>query len=395
MSLRQQALRDWSDRVPASAEFSGACDLNVLRETVNEKLSPRRFCRQELEMTAHFPRLAAYGVVAALVLTTAACGSSADRDAPSEGQGTGQVETLKVMMFPGQTYKVPLTIAKDQGYLADAGIAIEEVTEPSNMTGPQGLKATNSQIGIWATSDMVRGWQAGFDVAFFCGSLPYLETTLMTAPGSDLPSTKKGDSWKDVLQGLSGKTVGIQTPVGSGMHVIFESVMAAYGVDDITYVTTGVDPAVQAASLGKGTVDVIQASPSTTQHLEVTKAAEPILYLPDGPPEYREFYGSGWAASREWLDANPKLASGFCSAVEQGLRFIQDEANADTVKAILAEELGIKNEAVASEVRQTFSAYSVDIDRATFTNTLDRFTDMGLLKAEPKPSFDDVVWTSS
>lgn len=95
-------------------------------------------------MIAQFPRPATLGIVPALVLANAACGSS-----------------------------------------ADAGTANEEVAEPS---------------------DTVREWQAGYDLAFFCG---------------DLPSTEKGDPREDVLlervEVASGTTVALPVCPGSSL----------------------------------------------------------------------------------------------------------------------------------------------------------------------------------
>jgi NitT/TauT family transport system substrate-binding protein len=348
----------------------------------------------------------------AVAMSITACGGADDGDADpttdeptaaeaDEGDEGDETEepapeppadpvTLEIMMYPGQTYRLPLFIAEQEGYLAEAGIEIEEVPQPANLSGVQGLEATGADIAILATATLAQGWQAGADVDFFCGSIPILQTTLMAAPDSDLPSTADGASWEEVLEGLSGTTIGIQTPIGSGLHLIFESVLETYGVTDVTFVNTGVQANLVEAALANGDVDVAQASPSTTQALEVSGAAEPILYMPDGPEEYQTLYGSGWVAPRAWVEENPELATGFCDALDRALDFINDDANAEATEALLQEDLGIEGE-VATMVRGTFAEYSSAIDPESFQSTLDGFVELGILEADPEPTYEEMV----
>lgn len=320
--------------------------------------------------------------------STEATGSGAEPQVPTE------TTTVELMMFPGQTYRLPIRIAEQQGYFEEVGIQISEVPQPGNISGVQGLEATGADAGILSISTLAQGWQGGAEVAYFCGSLPLTQTTLLASADSDLPSTEEGASWEEVVQSLSGKTIGIQTPVGSGLQLLFAAMLEEQGVTDVDYVNTGVQTQVVQAALDNGEVDVVQANPTGVQQLLLNADVKTVAYLAaeEGPVQYNGYYGSAWVGTREWLENSPELAEGFCQATEKALEFIRDDANTEEAATALVEDTGVSQEVAERAVTDyTFEDWSTEIGQGTVETTIDAYIDLGVLEESPVPTYDDIV----
>jgi ABC-type nitrate/sulfonate/bicarbonate transport system substrate-binding protein len=331
-----------------------------------------------------------------LVLALAACGGGGDKSSSgataSSSASGGSVEqpTVKIMMFPGQSYRVPVAVAEQEGYLKDAGITLTKVDQPNNLQGMQALQATGADIGVISTPTLVQGVQAGSDGAFFCGGINVLQTTLMAPPDSKLPATKDGHDWKKVLQALEGKNVGIQTPVGSGLQLIFAEALSEAGVKNVNYVNIGAGFTVLQGALQSGSVDVVQANPPGTQSLIAAKAAKPLIYMADGPSAYADYYGSAFVAPKKFIQGSPKTARAFCDAITKAEKFIGDSANADAVTKVIAAETGVTPD-VAKDVIPTFKDFSTKLDPDRLQTTFDAYVKLGLAKPEPKPTVETLV----
>jgi len=342
-------------------------------------------------------RTRALAASAGLVLALAACGGgdSEEPAATSSGSDSGggaEVEkpNVTIMMFPGQSYRVPVAVAEQEGYLDDAGITLTKVDQPNNLQGMQGLQATGADIGVVSTPTLVQGVQAGSQGAFFCGGIDVLQTTLMAPPDSDLPSTEDGADWEEVLQSLEGKNVGIQTPVGSGLQLIFAEALKEAGVENVNYVNIGAGFTVLQGALESGSVDVVQANPPGTQSLIAADAAKPLIYMADGPSAYADYYGSAFVAPTSFIEDSPNTARAFCDAMGQALEFIKDPANEDAVVEIIASETGVEP-GVAKEVVPTFEDFSTELDPDRLQTTFDAYVDLGLAKPQPEPTVDSLV----
>lgn len=325
--------------------------------------------------------------VALLVLAgTTACGSNS-----SSGTSKDGLATVKVMMFPGQAYRLPIVVAQQERFFEQHGITLEVVAQPNGITGAQGMAATKAQVGHLSISTVAQGWQAGQDFPFFCGGIDVTQTTLVAATDSKLPSTADGATWQQVLQALKGKKIGIQTPVGSGLQLLFAEALKEAGVTDVTYVNLGGTPATTKAALANGSIDVAQINPPGTQVMQAEGYGKPLIYLPEGPSAYKDYYGSGLVAPRAWLEANPKIAANFCEAVKESLDFIADPANAETSQALLEKDAGVLADAAKLVVATAYNNFSTELSQATIDKTLSAYVELGILKADPKPTYDSLV----
>lgn len=325
--------------------------------------------------------------LAALALS--ACGGG-DGESTSSGE-SGELETVRVMMFPAQGYRMQPLVAHEKGIFEEHGIKMEITEQPATLQGIQGLEATKSHVGQVTVGTLGQGVQAGDDAKFFCGGIDVLQTMLMTAPDSQLPSTEDGATWQEVLQSLEGKKIGIQTPVGSGLQLIFAAALEEAGVTDVTYVNLGGAASGTIAALQNGSVDVAQTNPPTTQFFQETGQAKPLLYMSEGPTTYKDYYGSAWVAPTSWLEEEPELAEAFCDAMEESLDYIKDPANNEEIVDIFVEDSGLEKATVELLVDQAYGDFSTELPRESLEKTIEGYTDLGIFKPTPELSYDVLV----
>jgi len=328
---------------------------------------------------------------AALALCLAATACSGGGSQTAEDSADTATEHVRVMMFPSQAYRLPVIVAEEEGMFEERGIDLEIVEQPTNLQGMQGLEATDSDVGQVSATTLVQGWQAGSEGVFFCGGINYIQTTLMAAPDSDLPSTEEGATWQEVLKALEGKKIGIQTPVGSGVQLLFAEALAEAGVEDVTYVNVSAGSTTALAALENGSVDVIQISPTGTQYALDSGAGKPLVYLPEGPSAYKDLYGSAWVAPNEFVEERPETAAAFCDAVGEALEFIRDDANKEAAAKILADDTGVSPQVAELVLDQVYDDFSTELDEETLTRTFETYVELGIAEAEPKPTFDSLV----
>lgn len=319
-----------------------------------------------------------------------ACGSGSTSSASNTSGGLSDVT---VMAFPGQSYRLPFLVADQEGFFKNHGISFKFVDQPNNLTGTQGMAATKAQVGVLSTTTQVQGAQAGQTYPFFCGGINVLQTTLIANTGSTLPSMSDGASWQQVLQALKGKKIGIQTPVGSGLQILFAAALkeAGLGPNDVTYVNLGGTPTTVEAALKNGSVDVAQVNPPGTQLLQTQKFGKPLIYLPDGPSVYKDYYGSGLVADPNWLKDNASTAKQFCDAYTEGLNWLKKPANANQAATILSKDSGVPQDASKLVVTDTFSDFSIGLNNATMQKTFDAYVNLGIAKPSPKPTTATLV----
>jgi NitT/TauT family transport system substrate-binding protein len=324
----------------------------------------------------------------------AACGSDDSGDSGDSGSSGGLTD-VTVMAFPGQSYRLPFLAADQEGFFKNHGISFKFIDQPSNITGTQGMAATKAQVGFLSTTTQVQGAQAGQTYPFFCGGIDVLQTTLIADTDSDLPSTSDGATWQEVLQALKGKKIGIQTPVGSGLQILFAAALEEAGVssDDVTFVNLGGVPTTVQAALQKGSVDVAQINPPGTQLLQTQGYGKPLIYMADGPDVYKNYFGSGPVLDPAWLKDNPDVAKEFCAAFQEGLAWVQDPANADDAAAILSKDTAIPEDVAKLVVTDTFGDFIPELDNDTMQATFDGYVDLGIAKPDPAPTTDDLVVT--
>lgn len=321
----------------------------------------------------------------------AACGSDDDSGGNKSGS-SGGVTTVTLMAFPGQSYRLPFLVADQKGFFKDHDIALKFVDQPNTITGTQGMAATKANVGFLSSVTEVQGFQAGQTYPFFCGGIDVLQTTLIADTDSDLPSMEEGATWQEVLESLKGKKIGIQTPVGSGLQILFAAALGEVGLtdSDVTYVNLGGTPTTVQAALKAGDIDVAQINPPGTQLLASQGYGKPLIYMPEGPEVYKNTFGSGMVGDPSWLEDDSDAAKALCEAFTEGLEWVKDPANADEAAGILAKDSGVPEEAAKTVVTDTFGDFG-PIDDDAMQATFDSFVELGIAKSDPAPTTDELV----
>jgi ABC-type nitrate/sulfonate/bicarbonate transport system substrate-binding protein len=228
----------------------------------------------------------------------------------------------------------------------------------------------------------------GTPVAYFCGSANVLQTTLIAKKGSSLPSTADGASWQQVLQALKGKKVGVQTPIGSGLQLLFAAALKQAGVTDVTYVNVGGGNNLTLAALSRGSVDVAQVNPPATQGL--TGQVKELLYLPDGPPAYK-LYGSAWTGQASWLKDHPTAAKGFCNAIAEAVAYIKNPANLASSAKALATDTQLPATVATEVVKTAYGPFSTDLPKNSLMATFKFYQQIGITKTDMSTKYDTLV----
>ena len=344
-------------------------------------------------------RITAVTAAVAAITVISACSSSSSTTTSSSGTASAastasSLQQVQVMEFPGQSYRLPVGIAEQEGFFTKNGIKVSIVAQPNNLEGAQAMIATHSQVGILATSTLTQGAEAGEPVAFFCGGISVLQTELIAAKGSSLPSTSDGASSQDVLKALNGKKIGVQTPVGSGLQLLFAAALKAAGVTNVTYVNLGGGNNLVLSALKSGSVDVAQVNPPGTQELEAAGEVKPLLYMPDGSATY-QLYGSGWTGQTSWLKSDPSAARGFCNALTEALAFIKNPANLSTSASALATDTGLTQSVAKLVVQQGYADFSTSLSQSVLTKTFEFYSQIGIAKSNTASQYTTLVQPAS
>jgi NitT/TauT family transport system substrate-binding protein len=336
-------------------------------------------------MTRRFSsRLVLAVAVVTAVALVAGCGSDKKKTTAAG------VEKVQVMMFPGQSYRLPVVIAQEQGFFKNHGVETSIVAQPNNLQGAQAMLATKSDVGQLSTPTLAQGVENGSPVAFFCGGINVLQTTLVAKKGSSLPSTDDGTSWQDVLKSLSGKKVGVQTPVGSGLQLLFAAALKEAGVTNVTYINVGGGNDVTMAAINNGSVDAAQVNPTGTQKFQLDQATKPLIYMSTGPEAYK-LYGSAWTGQTSWIKDHPKAAAGFCDAIKEAVTWIKDPANAAGAAAALSKDTAVDPAVAALVVKDVYKDYSADLPADILKKTFANYATYGITKSDLSSRYDDLV----
>lgn len=359
-----------------------------------------------------------YCLISAIAALLVACGSSAANDDPAspedgasstptqtevasaanEGSdGGGESAEVTVMIAPNYAGALPLVVAQEEEIFADHGITMNRVAQPTGIPATQGFAATDSDVGLMTIATAAQGWQAGDDIALFCGALQRLPAALIAAPDSDIPTLDEAGSVEEVIAAFEGRTMGIMVPVGAGMQLQLDTELRENGVTEIDYVSTGTDPAVVSAAFDSGSIDVAQLAPPGFHELVARGDAKFIMDTSDIPGSYQKTFAGGWFAPRVWLEDNEELAAEFCTALDEAHQFILDEATNEVARDHLISDTGV-SEDIADHVIEYFFAgelFGTQLSREELEYTFELNTELGVIASEPEVTYDSLVFEPS
>lgn len=327
----------------------------------------------------------AFAVTAATLLgvsTLAACGSDETSD-----------DTITMAIQGVSRSNVPFEVAMDEGLFEDHGVTVETVPIEGGGGPVIAAMASGSVDVILQAINVVGGAnQQGQEIQYFCGNSSDHSYTILTQPDSGLPTFEETGDWAEVMRGLEGTTFGIPGR-GSALESFTLGLLEDAGVnpDSIEFRAIGFgDPARVAFEAGQ--VDAMMGYPFASSQLVRAGNAELALDLAkDGPDNFRGMFVDGFAASAEWLEANPDLADNFCAALRDANEWIADDGNHDALAELLRADFALTDDAVIEDAINGMSILKVQLPEANITTAIDFSVDTGQLQADPAVTYDNVT----
>jgi NitT/TauT family transport system substrate-binding protein len=338
-------------------------------------------------------RIVAAAVAALGLALTAACGGGGD-------SGGGSTEKVVVSLVPGIPANVPIIIGQEQGMFAAHGVDVELMAMPTGVTSSQVLLSGTANYSTTLVASMAQAFQQNQHLSYNCGVQLVNPTSILAPKGSGLPSTASGADWQQIATALKGSTIGLPVPVGTTLQYVRDEAFREVGVDPagLTYVNTGGGASLLGALTGRS-VTVADAQTPSTEGLSTgpAAAAEELIYMPeDGPDLYRE-YGTGYVASRDWLEKNPEASGRFCAAMTDVMAWIDDPANSAAFQQSIVKVSGeLGSEALGKTESRLRDVFSVDMPRDSVEAALETTKKLpGVLKPDlPVPTLDDLLYQS-
>jgi NitT/TauT family transport system substrate-binding protein len=171
---------------------------------------------------------------------------------------------------------------------------------------------------------------------------------LVTVAGSEVEGTNQSDNWQNIVvkgsssirtpKDLAGKTIAVNALKGVG-EVVVRAALKKVGVDPNSVKLLALPFPAMRSALNNGQVDAIW-TPEPFMSQAVAVDGGRIVMAP-GPVLGRYWPNGGYVSTSTWANANPKLAKGFQTAINQSLQYAQ--THPDDIKALLpANQSGLR-----------------------------------------------------
>lgn len=255
------------------------------------------------------------GIAAGAVLAASVMGLGTAADA--------QTEITVAVPNPSAITWAPMWAAIGEGYFADEGLTLQVEAVDGSSQVLQAMSAGQAQIGAPGPGPLLGARARGLDVMFLYNLYPKSVFGLLV----------KDDSGYEAPADLKGKVIGVGTADGAEVsfaRAILTDAGMAEGTD-YTFLPVG-DGGTAAVAFLRGDVDAYAGAVSDAAIL----ASRGLDLTEITPPEYLGFFGNGYAALADYIEANPDVIEGFGRALVKGTRFMSDPANEDAALAHMA-----------------------------------------------------------
>jgi NitT/TauT family transport system substrate-binding protein len=308
-------------------------------------------------------------LAAAVALALTGCGGGGSA-APAEGK-----QQLKVVVAPIQFEAAH--IAQQEGFFEDEGLEVEIV--------PGADPAANMAMAVSGEADLVTAsW--GVMTTSIASGVPVKAVAgngIVSPTGDNSGVMVRPDSDIDGVRGLAGKTVGMVS-INSGGDIPMLQAMIAEGGDPSAITQVNVPYAGMQAALEQGTVDAV--FPADNFYHQMVEAGYKVV---SNPIREYQAYSSGtlWAATDQWLQANPETAEKFSAALGEAISYYSDPENVESVRAITAE---VKSVDVAAVNPKTYATLDPAFYVEAGQKLIDAYEELGLVK-DPKTA-EEMIW---
>lgn len=286
--------------------------------------------------------------------STEIAGNPTDTPATSTETGSddGPSEPLTVASFPGTALTLPLTVAQEQGFLADEGL---DVTVIEIGSGPQitaALIGGSAQVAVAAPGTYFPAVVGGEDLRVLP---PFM--------GLDWNLVALSSSGMSTVEDLEGKRVGVAAR-GGAYEAYLNQYLQQEGIDPDGYVTwVALGPVAAAAEgIDSGQVDALSTTATAVANLRGRGIElDTIVSAPEGTAGAMGDVGVGSFYMTTPEHADSELIAAFCEGMFAAVEWIHDEQNTEAGAAVMASEYGIPEEEALALWNQLRDAYAEEI----------------------------------
>jgi len=286
-------------------------------------------------------RVRRFGITIALAAGALMLFGGSAASAPGTHQGKLATITLNSLPIANG---LPLDLGIKKGFFSAQGIEISKRNLQSGNDIVLALANNNGDIGYV-------GW-----VPAIIGRTQGIRVQALNA--SDVEGTSVADNWQNIMvkgsssirtpQDLAGKTIAVNALKGVG-EVMIKAALKKAGVNPDSIRLVPISFPTMRSALQNGQVDAIWCpEPFVSQALNLDNAR---IVMAPGPVLGRFWPVGSYVAQESWIRANPALARGFRTAMNQSLTYAQAHPN---------------------EIREMLPAGTQNVRLPIWTTTIDR-----------------------
>jgi len=242
--------------------------------------------------------------LACLALCVTFCVAPATPAAAQEKQQDNKI----VLGFSASTAFSNAFVAANEGIFRKHGLEVEMKLVPNSSTTPAALIAGSLQVATPTAPITLQAIEQGLDLVVLAGGSFYTkgieDVAIMVRPDSPIKTAKDFEGKRVATAGLN-----------AFLHVLFRKWMAENGGDYKKVIFTETPFAQQLDVLRSGQVDgILAVQPFLARALETNIGRVVAYYIAALEGETL----AGWyVATRQWVDANPKLAAAFAASIQE------------------------------------------------------------------------------
>lgn len=341
-------------------------------------------------------RVSTAGMAAALVLTAGLAVGCGDDDGGPDAAGPAGSEPTEVdiVTLAGSFVSMPIAIANAEGYFQENGIEPVFVNTTAGTTASAALISGSADMGLLAAPEGLIAASEGQELQWIAGLTTSYLADLVGATAADLPNRDAG--YPEAIEDLAGKRIGV-TAIGSASYYGLLSVLeegAGLGKDDVTIIATGGNPAA-VASLQNNQLDAAILTDPLTHKVNEEGIATTLMSFYDGdrPEIFEPNFLNGFAATSEYIDANPEIVEAANAAITQAhdllASFETPEDALPLAEKLQADFAGTAPEVLAELIFHARSAWTPAISREALDHAQQLTMETGSL---PEPlDYDTII----
>jgi NitT/TauT family transport system substrate-binding protein len=283
-------------------------------------------------------RAVAAAAIAVLALTSlAACGSSSKKSTAKATIGAPETTNISVTWSAGSGATSPLWLAADEGIFAKHGLNVQ-VIQSSSTAGATAVIAGSAQFFYGEATSAFQAVAQGQPVEIVATFRNKNVFKFLV-----LPSIKTAAD-------LKGKSLAISS-VGDSTDLSTRTALTSLKVspNDVTLLATGTSSLRLAAMVSGKVAGTLLTEPTATTAI---KAGMKLLLDQTKQP----FVGSGVSTSKDFAKSNPNTVDAFMESMIEGVKFLDDPANKQTVLNVMAKYLVAKP--TDASVLQEYDTYA-------------------------------------